>query len=210
MLYHTYLLMIQYCMITSQQLAMAFLNVSLRYGTQRLSLTNPKIPRISRVYIFTAPQLLQITGANTQDPNDTPILSEDFFTKQKRLKRPLSPHLTIYKPQITWTMSIAYRTTEVFIATCMSTFGIYLYFMNFTSFDSLLTALRDLQIPAPAVTAVKLTLGIPFGYFVWGGLRHIAWDRGYGFALPKLYKSAYATMVLSVLTGIGLAFYKFS
>ena len=91
----------------------------------------------------------------------------------------------------------------------LSAFSIYLYLMDYTSFDNLLTALRNLQIPPAVLVAAKLAWGIPFGYFVWGGVRHIAWDRGFGFSLPTLYKSAYVTLALSLITGLGVAFFKF-
>lgn len=42
---------------------------------------------------------------------NTVILNETFEEKNARLKRPLSPHLSIYKPQITSMLSITHRIT---------------------------------------------------------------------------------------------------
>lgn len=43
------------------------------------------------------------------------ILNETFEEKNARLKRPLSPHLSIYKPQITMVMSISHRISGVIL-----------------------------------------------------------------------------------------------
>ena len=187
---------------------MSFLTVSLRFGSRQLLLANQQLP-LNR-NIVPLPHRMQVrTSMESPEPGDTPILAENFFQKQKRLNRPLSPFVSIYKPQITWTMSFGFRCTEVFVIGSLSAYGIYLFMMDYTTFEHLFTALRDLQVPSSILTAVKLTFGIPFGYFVWGGVRHIAWDRGLGFSLPALYRSAYVTIALSLLTGLGLAFYKF-
>ena len=34
------------------------------------------------------------------------------------VKRPLSPHLTIYQPQLTWLLSISYRVSGVVLSLC--------------------------------------------------------------------------------------------
>ena len=43
------------------------------------------------------------------------ITNETFEEKNARLKRPLSPHLSIYKPQITMTLSISHRISGVIL-----------------------------------------------------------------------------------------------
>ena len=37
------------------------------------------------------------------------LQGQEFWAKNKRLSRPMSPHLTIYKPQLTSMMSISHR-----------------------------------------------------------------------------------------------------
>ena len=45
---------------------------------------------------------------------------------------------------------------------------------------------------------------IAFFYHLCNGIRHLAWDAGYGFELPDAYRSGYAvlaaTALLTVLT----------
>ena len=45
------------------------------------------------------------------EPEEHKILKEEFWKKNKRLGRPISPHLTIYKPQMTSMLSITHRGT---------------------------------------------------------------------------------------------------
>lgn len=135
------------------------------------------------------------------------LSNRDFFQKQRDFKRPLSPFISIFKPQLTWTMSIAFRSTEIFIAGAMSSLFIYLFLMNYNSFPDLLRTIKDLHLPPSLVVSAKFLFGVPFSYFIIGGIRHTAWDLGYGFELPTLYKTAYATIILSFLGGLVIAIY---
>lgn len=57
-------------------------------------------------------------------PAAQPLPGESFDAKNKRLSRPLSPHLTIYKPQLTSMLSITHRGTGVFLSVLISGFSI--------------------------------------------------------------------------------------
>ena len=48
-----------------------------------------------------------------------PSAAEKILNEQ-RLRRPNSPHFTIYQPQLTWLSSIANRVTGAGLSTCMS------------------------------------------------------------------------------------------
>lgn len=50
--------------------------------------------------------------------------AEDYWAKNKRLRRPVSPHLTIYKPQITSMLSITHRGTGLALSVLVSGLGI--------------------------------------------------------------------------------------
>ncbi len=52
------------------------------------------------------------------------IQREEFFSKNERLSRPLSPHLTIYKPQWTSMLSITHRGTGCFQSALLSGFAL--------------------------------------------------------------------------------------
>src|SRR5579875_3522990 len=96
--------------------------------------------------------------------------------------RPLSPHLEIYRPTLTMTMSIAHRITGV---------GLYLGVLLLAWF--LLALSGDATTFATFSGFIRSIIGqlILFG-FVWalfhhllGGVRHALWDAGYGLDHPE-------------------------
>ncbi|ESZ26232.1 succinate dehydrogenase, cytochrome b556 subunit [Mesorhizobium sp. L2C084A000] len=113
-----------------------------------------------------------------------------------RRERPISPHLTVYRPPITMTMSIIHRIT-----------GGALYF------GTLLVALWLMAAASSQATfdwanwAFGTWLGrlILFGY-TWalmhhmlGGVRHLVWDTGAGLEKHTASKIAWATLAGSIL-----------
>lgn len=109
--------------------------------------------------------------------------------------RPLSPHLQIYKPIITMTMSIAHRIT-----------GVALYFGTMLVAWWLIAAATgeayfDL---VNGFFGSWFGLVVMFGY-TWalihhmlGGLRHFAWDFGYLIEKHTATRLAYATIIGSI------------
>jgi succinate dehydrogenase / fumarate reductase cytochrome b subunit len=106
-------------------------------------------------------------------------------------KRPLSPHLQVYRPVISMVMSIFHRIT-----------GTVLYLGMIVLAGWLIAAASG-----PADYAVAMDwIGSPVGYLVllglsWavfhhmlGGLRHFLWDTGRGFAIPTVLKLSWATL----------------
>ena len=93
-------------------------------------------------------------------------------------RRPLSPHLAIYKPSLTMTMSIVHRLT-----------GAALYFGTLLLVWWVVALASGPQAFATAQWFLTSILGrlVLFGY-TWallhhmlGGLRHFVWDTGAGF-----------------------------
>jgi len=90
-------------------------------------------------------------------------------------KRPLSPHLSVYKPTLTMAMSIAHRISGVVLYLGAALVGIYLLGLAFGG--KLYGAVAWI---AHGVTGDLILIG-----FVWalyhhllGGVRHALWDRG--------------------------------
>lgn len=123
------------------------------------------------------------------------------MAEASRLKpRPLSPHLSIYRPTLTMTMSIVHRIT-----------GGALYF------GTILVAWWLLAAASPnAYAKVQWFMGsligrlILFGY-TWallhhmlGGIRHLIWDIGRGFGPNEREWLTLATLVGSVALTIVL------
>lgn len=113
-----------------------------------------------------------------------------------RGNRPLSPHLTIYRPQYTSMLSILHRVTGVGL-----TLGAFLVVWwliaaatgeeYFATVDGLLTSWLG--------HLVLLGLTWALCYHTLNGIRHLFWDMGYGFDLEQAWKSGLAVLGGSVV-----------
>ena len=110
-------------------------------------------------------------------------------------KRPLSPHLQIYKPQLTSILSITHRLTGFALSLVIIASPLILYFLTLSQ-DSHSFVMAIFQN-----SFVKLVLFFAiFGlsYHLCNGIRHLAWDAGYGLDLDTSYKSGYAVVGTSI------------
>jgi succinate dehydrogenase / fumarate reductase cytochrome b subunit len=116
-------------------------------------------------------------------------------------ERPLSPHLQVYKPQLTSTMSILHRITGVVLALGSLLFAAWLVAVagGADGFDMARAALASV----PGRIAL-FGLSACLVYHFLNGIRHLAWDAGHGLDIPKAYASGYAVLALSVLLTAGL------
>ncbi len=110
-------------------------------------------------------------------------------------KRPLSPHLQIYRPQLTSVLSITHRLTGFALSLVILLSPAILYFLTLSK-DS-----HSLVMNVFQNSFVKLVLFLAiFGlsYHLCNGIRHLAWDAGYGLDLDTSYKSGYAVVLISL------------
>lgn len=87
--------------------------------------------------------------------------------------RPLSPHLTIYEPQLTWLMSIGHRVTGAGLSAGIYAFGIYYALMAPETVTSDLASFIARDCPTAMVVLGKYVLGAPFIYHTLNGIRHL-------------------------------------
>jgi len=110
-------------------------------------------------------------------------------------QRPLSPHLQVYKPQLTSMLSITHRGTGLFLSLGMVVFIYWLYQLA-TSTQS---ANQTMQFFQSGLGMVLLYLWIfAFAYHLCNGIRHLFWDVGKGYSLTAVYRSGYAVMIAAV------------
>ena len=115
-------------------------------------------------------------------------------------QRPLSPHLQIYKPQITSILSILHRGTGI----ALSIGSIIL-----VSWIVALTLGEDTYLMYSNLINNWFGKFIIFGftfalfYHLSNGIRHLFWDAGYGYDLKHAYISGVAVIISSLsLTSI--------
>ena len=121
------------------------------------------------------------------------------MSDSKTKSRPLSPHLQIYRPMLSMTMSIMHRITGVGLAVGM--IGLVWWFKAASISDSYFDLVQEFFYHWFG----RLVL---FG-FTWtlmhhmlGGLRHFIWDTGRGFELKTVEWLVRANVVGSVLLTI--------
>lgn len=124
--------------------------------------------------------------------------AEDYWTKNKRLRRPVSPHLTIYKPQITSMLSFSHRATGLLLSTVISGFSIGMLTLP-GSYPHYLGLIQSMEFGGVAIYGAKFLLALPFMYHICNGIRHLVWDLGYGFTLRTLYKTGYIVIGVSLV-----------
>ena len=115
-------------------------------------------------------------------------------------ERPLSPHLQVYRWQITMTMSILHRATGVAIT--VGAFGLAWWLMAVAAGgDAYRTAAECLASPLGMVALAGFSLALV--YHLLNGIRHLLWDAGWGFEIPEFYASGWTVAILTVvLTGL--------
>lgn len=116
-------------------------------------------------------------------------------------ERPLSPHLTIYRWQVTMLASITHRATGMALAVGALVLAWWLVSISngpegYESFMS--------------VAATPVGLVVLFG-FAWSlafhmlnGIRHLAWDMGYGFNKVTATQTGSLVYILSLVLAIGV------
>jgi len=113
-----------------------------------------------------------------------------------RGNRPLSPHLTIYRPQITSVLSIFHRMTGVGL-----TLGAMLvvWWLLAAATGPEYFALVDGLMTSWLGHLVLLGLTWALAYHLLNGLRHLWWDVGRGFELDQVDKTGYAAVIGSAV-----------
>lgn len=115
-------------------------------------------------------------------------------------QRPLSPHLQVYKPQITSTLSIMHRAAGVvnaiggllvaaWLVCVASDSGCYEWCQQILS-----SWFGKLALFAFSASLI---------YHLLNGIRHMLWDIGWGMEIGTVVKTGYLVIALSVgLTGL--------
>jgi succinate dehydrogenase / fumarate reductase cytochrome b subunit len=116
--------------------------------------------------------------------------------------RPLSPHLGIYRWQITMTMSILHRATGVALAvgSILLVWWLVAAGIGPGAFD---TVHRFLASGLGQFLLIGWTFSLYF--HLCNGIRHLCWDAGWGFEIKSMYVTGYTVWVLALaLTGLSV------
>ncbi|MFO1248962.1 MAG: succinate dehydrogenase, cytochrome b556 subunit [Alphaproteobacteria bacterium] len=115
--------------------------------------------------------------------------------------RPLSPHLTIYRWPMTMATSITHRITGVGLSVGAVVLAWWLFSISngpegWESFH----AISD----TPIGLLVLFGLTWSLAYHFLNGVRHLAWDLGYGFEKRLAERNSMMIIVASILIAVAI------
>lgn len=112
----------------------------------------------------------------------------------KNSRRPISPHLQIYRPQLTSVLSFAHRVTGLTLG--LYSIGLVAWLVAAAAGPRPFAAVQGFM---QSVSGQILLLGGTFCFFLHlcGGIRHLFWDSGRGFDLGAIYASGWAVVAVS-------------
>jgi succinate dehydrogenase / fumarate reductase cytochrome b subunit len=121
-------------------------------------------------------------------------------------KRPLSPHIQIYRWPINMALSITHRATGIAMA-----LGLILVTWWLLALASGPDAFATVQAVMRSWlgTLVLFLWTLALFYHLGNGVRHLIWDAGYGFEIETARRSAIAVLVfagtMTILTWLVIA-----
>ena len=115
-------------------------------------------------------------------------------------QRPLSPHLQIYKPQITSILSILHRGTGIVLS--IGSIILVLWIVALTLGENTYSMFSNL-INNWFGKLIIFCFTFALFYHLSNGIRHLFWDAGYGYDLKHAYISGVTVIFFSIfLTSI--------
>ena len=109
--------------------------------------------------------------------------------------RPLSPHLQVYRPQITSVLSITHRLSGVALSAATLLFT---YWVGAAAYGP------DAFARAQSLMGSWFGLLVLFGFTIAlffhmaNGVRHLFWDIGKGFELKTLRRTGWAVVIVAL------------
>ncbi|CDO95908.1 unnamed protein product [Kluyveromyces dobzhanskii CBS 2104] len=127
----------------------------------------------------------------------------ELLVSQRKV-RPVSPHLTIYQPQLTWYLSSLHRVSGVFLALVFYSvtigFGVSTVFGLGLSTENLAQFYNE-KVPSWMDLTVKAGYGYLFAFHFGNGIRHLIWDAGKELTIKGVYRTGYAVLALTAIMG---------
>ena len=111
-------------------------------------------------------------------------------------ERPLSPHLEIYKPQLTMVLSITHRFTGVGLAvgTLFLTWWLIAAAMGPEAYQ-----FTQSIYGSWFGTLVLFGFSVSLFYHLCNGIRHLFWDVGLGYEIETVYRSGWSVVAATVV-----------
>jgi succinate dehydrogenase / fumarate reductase, cytochrome b subunit len=114
-------------------------------------------------------------------------------------ERPLSPHLQVYRWQLTSVMSIVHRVTGVALA--VGTLLLVYWLIAAAVGPGAFAAAQEF---IGSILGRTLLFGwtVALFYHLCNGIRHLFWDAGRGFELRAAYASGWTVVIVTVVLSV--------
>ena len=111
-------------------------------------------------------------------------------------QRPLSPHLQIYKPEITSILSVFHRITGIALSCGSLLLVLWVFSLSLGK-----NYYEYYIIFSQSWIGVFILIGFTFAlnYHLSNGIRHLFWDFGHGFEMGTVYKSGIAVVLCATI-----------
>ena len=110
--------------------------------------------------------------------------------------RPISPHLQVYKPQLTSVLSILHRITGVALA--VGTI-LLVYWLIAAASGPVAFASAEALIGSWIGRILLFGWTFTLYFHLANGIRHLFWDAGFGFELKTVYASGWTVVALAAV-----------
>ncbi len=127
----------------------------------------------------------------------------DGLNNKLAKKRPLSPHLTIYKPQISSVLSIGHRLSGIGLFITLSALIWWFILWVFNNFDPDYLDIFESKI----IIGILVLVSYAFFYHLCTGGRHLFWDIGKGFSICSVTVTGWIAVIMSILLTTGFWLY---
>lgn len=131
-----------------------------------------------------------------------------MLTPPLHTERPVSPHLLIYRPQITWYLSSLNRITGSLLSGGFYIFGtaylaspLFGWHLESASMAEWFGGLNSI-----VKGGIKFAIAMPFCFHSWNGIRHLVWDMGREFSNRQVQVTGWIVVGVSVVSASVLAF----
>lgn len=129
---------------------------------------------------------------------------EEELLVSQRKQRPISPHLTVYEPEMSWYLSSLHRISGILLALGFYAFTITL---GVTTLLGMQTSFQDLnkwyheKLPKWSQWLLKGSAGYLFAFHFGNGIRHLVWDMGYELTNPGVIKTGSIVLAGTLVLG---------
>ena len=116
-----------------------------------------------------------------------------------RTRRPISPHLQVYRPQLTAVLSSLHRLSG--LALTLGAIGIAGWVITLALGERAYAAFQHI-LTSTLGQALLAIFAVAFFYHLANGVRHLVWDIGIGFELHVVYRSGWLVIALTAIASL--------